>query len=115
MKVGYTYLDNTNPQFFSKSTKEAAATANVKVALRQQVKSTNFKLADKKNKMRFVQSVGASTASSASSQDGDKSTTASQDGANQSTDSKDVTGEKPGAEADSKSEKPGAEADSKSD
>lgn len=91
-------MDNNNPQFFSKSAKEAAATANVKVALRQQVKSTNFKMTEKKSKMRFVASVDPNTASSASSADGDNSTTASQDGTNKSTDSKDVTGEQPGAE-----------------
>lgn len=47
MKVGYAYLDNNNPDFFSKAAHETPASANLKVSLRQQVKSTNFKLAQK--------------------------------------------------------------------
>jgi len=82
MKVGYTFLNNNNPEFFNKASQNIPASGNVKVSLRQQVKSTNFKLAEKKKLIKNVTSDdSASAGSSASSPEGDNSTTASQDGA----------------------------------
>lgn len=100
MKVGYTFLNNNNPDFFKKSTKDIPASANVKISLRQQVKSTNFKLAEKRKKLKNVNSADASSA--ASSQDGNQSTT-SQDG-NSTTSSQDDTEQNTRGTSDYKNE-----------
>ena len=76
MKVGYAFLDNKNPAFLSKTAKEIPASANVEVTLRQQVRSTNFKLQEKKAAKKEQ---NQETAPSETASEGENSTASSQE------------------------------------
>lgn len=62
-------MDNYNENFYKKTEKgSAGAPKDVKVSLSQQVKSINFKMADKKKKsLRFIHSEGSTDTNSVTS------------------------------------------------